>query len=97
MPTDATDFALVLVGGPTQVHGASPALKDPLGQLPTGSLAGVRVAAFDTRFRIPKLLSGSAAGVAAKLVRAAGPEVVDPPESFFVTRDSPPELEAGEV
>ncbi len=95
-PTDAAHYDLVLVGGPTHAHGASQPLKQALHQLPSGSLKGVPVAVFDTRFRMPRALTGSAAGVAAKLLRKAGAEVVDAPESFFVTRGSPPELDPGE-
>jgi len=96
VPTDAAWFDLVLVGGPTHAHGASASLKEALQQLPKGSLAGVHAAVFDTRFRMPKVLSGSAAQAAAKLLRRAGAEVVDPVESFFVTRATPPELDPGE-
>lgn len=95
-PTDAVRFDLVLVGGPTHAHGASQPLKDALRQLPQGSLKGVHAAVFDTRFRMPKALTGSAAGAAAKLLRRAGAEIVDPVGSFFVTRGSPPELDPGE-
>ena len=95
-PTDAVAYGLVLVGGPTHAHGASAPLKDALKQLPKGSLDGVHAAVFDTRFRMPKVLTGSAAEAAAKLLRRAGAVVVDPVESFFVTRGSPPELDAGE-
>jgi flavodoxin len=95
-PTDASGYDLVLVGGPTHAHGASQPLKDALKQLPSGSLRGVPVAVFDTRFRMPRALTGSAAGVAAKLLKKAGAEIVDSPQSFFVTRGNPPELDPGE-
>ena len=95
-PTDAVGFDLVLVGGPTHAHGASSPLKDALKELPKGSLHGVHAAVFDTRFRMPRVLTGSAAESAAKMLRRAGAEVVDPVESFFVTRGSPPELDPGE-
>ena len=95
-PLDVVGFDLVLIGGPTHAHGASVPLKDALKQLPKGSLNGVHAAVFDTRFRMPRVLTGSAAEAAAKLLRRAGAEVVDPVESFFVTRGSPPELDPGE-
>ena len=57
-PTDAAGFDLVLVGGPTHAHGASVPLKDALKQLPKGSLNGVHAAVFDTRFRMPRVLTG---------------------------------------
>lgn len=95
-PTDASGYDLVLVGGPTHAHGASQPLKDALRQLPSGSLQGVPVAVFDTRFRMPRALTGSAAGVAAKLLKKAGADLVNAPESFFVTRGNPPALDPGE-
>jgi hypothetical protein len=94
--TGAADADLLLIGGPTHAHGASGPLKDALHALPDGSLAGVQAAVFDTRFRMPRVLTGSAAGVAAKLLKRAGAMVIEPAESFFVTRDSPPQLDPGE-
>ena len=94
---DLTGVDLLLVGGPTHAHGASAALKEALRALPRGSLAGMRAATFDTRFRMSRLLTGSAAAAAASLLRRAGARTVAPPESFFVTRGTPPTLETGEL
>lgn len=98
---------LLLVGGPTQRHGLSPALRTFLDGLPRGSLRGVRAAAFDTRYHMTALLSGSAAGQVAGSLRRAGCHLVVSPESFFMERDVPPkgekrrheleQLEDGEV
>ena len=98
---------LVVVGGPTQRHGMSPSLGAFVGSLPRDGLRGSRAAVFDTRYRMPSILSGSAAGQAAGKVRRAGCHLVAPPESFFVERDRPPQderrrhglerLEAGEL
>jgi flavodoxin len=87
---------VLLVGGPTHAHGASVPLKEALAAIPAGSLEGARVAAFDTRFRMPRILTGSAAETAAKVLKRAGANVVAPPESFFVTHDNPPVLAPGE-
>jgi flavodoxin len=87
---------VLLVGGPTHAHGASVPLKEALAAIPAGSLKGARVAAFDTRFRMPRILTGSAAETVAKVLKRAGANVVAPPESFFVTRDNPPVLAPGE-
>ena len=92
-----TGVDLLLVGGPTHAHGASGPLKTALGALPRGSLAGMRAATFDTRYRMSRLLTGSAAAAASSLLRRAGARTVAAPESFFVTRDTPPTLEAGEL
>ena len=84
---------LLLVGGPTQRHGLSPALLTFLDGLPRGSLRGVRAATFDTRYHMTALLSGSAAGQAAGHLRRTGCRLVVSPESFFMERDVPPKGE----
>jgi flavodoxin len=88
---------VVLVGGPTHAHGASQPLKDALAAIPAGSLGATRVATFDTRVQMPRLLTGSAAASASKVLKHAGARVVAPPESFFVTRETPPTLIPGEI
>ena len=90
---------LLIVGGPTQSRGPSPALRGFVGSLPP-SLRGVPAATFDTRYRGASWLMGSAAGVAAKRLRSAGARMAAPPESFFIARGGPLEgqgLEAGEL
>jgi hypothetical protein len=94
---DPRDIDVLLVGGPTHAHGASEPLKTALAALPKGSLAGARTATFDTRFDMARILTGSAAGSASKLLKRAGATVVAEPESFFVSRDNPPVLAAGEL
>ena len=84
---------LLIVGGPTQRHGLSPALAAYLSALLRGSLSNVPAASFDTRYRMSRLLSGSAARAAAGRLRRAGCRLVAPPESFFIVRDVPPEDE----
>jgi flavodoxin len=88
---------VLLVGGPTHAHGASRSLKDALAAIPAGSLKAARAATFDTRFRMARILTGSAAASASKTLQRAGAEVVAPPESFFVSRDDPPILDPGEI
>lgn len=84
---------LLLVGGPTQRHRMSPPLRAFLDAMPRGNLGGVAAAAFDTRYRMTALLSGSAAGDAAGRLRKAGCRMIAPPESFFMARDVPPKGE----
>ena len=84
---------LLIVGGPTQRHGLSPELAAYLSAMPRGSLSNVPAASFDTRYRMSRLLSGSAAVAAARRLRRAGCRMVAPPESFFITRDLPPKDE----
>lgn len=94
---DLSAFDLSFVGGPTQGHSASPSLKAALKPLSAGSVLDARVAVFDTRFNIKRMLSGSAASWAAKTLKSAGAQIVAGPESFFVTREKEPVLEPGEV
>ena len=90
---------LLFLGGPTQNHGASPGLREFVKALPA-ALRGVPAAAFDTRYRGPSWLTGSAAAQAAKAVRKAGGDPAAEPESFFIVRKGPLErqtLEPGEI
>jgi flavodoxin len=82
---------LILVGGPTHRHRMSRRLRDWFDSIPRKSLRGIRVAAFDTRYRMPAWLSGCAAGEIARRLRKLGGRPVLPPQSFFVERDVPPE------
>jgi flavodoxin len=87
---------LVFVGGPTQVHGVSPALRTYLDRLPSHALDRVPVATFDTRVHGPRLLTGAASsGIARRLTRRGG-HLVQRPESFVVDgREGP--LAVGEL
>lgn len=79
---------LLVVGGPTQGHGASPALRRWLEGLQP--VDGVRAAAFDTRFAKARWLTGSAAVVVARQLRRAGFQIVRDPESYFVAHTEGP-------
>lgn len=83
---------LLLIGGPTQKRGPSPALRAFMDALPV-PLRGVPTASFDTRYRGPLLLMGSAAAGVAKVLTRAGAETVAPPESFFMQRGGRLELQ----
>ncbi|HEX5014201.1 MAG TPA: hypothetical protein VFV72_08585 [Candidatus Limnocylindrales bacterium] len=90
---------LLFLGGPTQKRGPSPALRAFLGAMPA-RLQGVRTAPFDTRYRGSTWIMGSAAAETAKVVSRAGGEIVTEPESFFIVRKGPMELqklEPGEI
>jgi len=82
---------LLVVGGPTQGHGASPALRGWLEGLEPAH--GVRAGAFDTRFAKPRWLTGSAARVIARRLGRLGFHMVGDPESFFVAHTEGPLLE----
>jgi flavodoxin I len=96
---DATlppDLDLLIVGSPTHAHGIPPELKMFLDDLPAGALSGVSAAAFDTRYRMPVLLTGSAASGIAKRLRQKGARLVRGPESFFIEHSEGP-LVQGEI
>jgi flavodoxin len=92
---DANERDLIVVGGPTEGHGATPEIVAFFDRLPANGLAGRRAAAFDTRVDWPRWLSGSAAARMAARLRRAGAQLIVPPESFIVSRA--PALEAGEL
>lgn len=87
---------LVVVGGPTEGHRMTPVVESFLKRMEPGSLTGISVAAFDTRVRWPRWLSGSAAVGILEQLRGAGGSPVTGPESFFV-HGRQPRLESGEL
>lgn len=94
--TEMKEIDLLIVGGPTQRHGVSPAMRTLLERLPRRSLRGVSAAAFDTRYHMAAWKSGSAAQRIASRLKRTGASLIMPPESFFVAlREGP--LEEGEL
>ena len=94
--TEMKEIDLLLVGGPTQSHGVSPAMRTLLKSFPRRSLRGVSAAAFDTRYHMDAWKSGSAAHRIASRLNRTGVLLIMPPESFFVTQREGP-LEDGEL
>ncbi len=98
---------LLIVAGPTHRHGTSSIIKEWLGRIPRKAFKGVPAATFDTRYRMSRFLTGSAAVRIAGRLKRTGIRLVVPPESFFMQRDVPPKgekrrhelehLEPGEV
>ena len=89
-------LGLIVAGCPTHRHKISQAARIMIEGIPRGALRGVRVAAFDTRYRMPRWMSGSAARKLARRLRKLGGVQVMPPESFFVAAREGP-LEEREV
>lgn len=89
LPPDATADIWV-VGGPTHGHGMSKPLVAFVDRLRGGSLRGVPVATFDTRYHYPRLMTGSAAHAAAGRIRRTGCRLVTEPASFFVKQAARP-------
>ncbi len=87
---------LVVVGGPTEAHRMTQPMSELFDRLGRGALIGMNSAAFDTRLRWPKFLSGSAGGGIVKKLEEAGANVLVPEMSFFVGGQLPV-LEPGEV
>jgi flavodoxin len=87
---------VLIVGGPTQRHGTSPAMRAFLENLPRRTLRGLVAAAFDTRYHMATWKSGSAAQRIASRLKRAGATLAVPPESFFVVEREGP-LEEGEL
>lgn len=80
---------LLVVGGPTEGHTLTPAVRQYLEALRAHGLWGVKAAAFDTRVGWPLWLSGSAAHPIARMLCRLGASMVGPEGSFIVTRQSP--------
>lgn len=87
---------LLVLGSPTQYQGATPDMLAWLDRIPPRALHRMPVAVFDTRYRLPRLLTGSAARAVSQMVQQQEGRLIVPPESFFVTEREGP-LEAGEV
>lgn len=86
-PTPLPESDLLFIGGPTERHKLTPPMGRFLDRLAPGSLEGKAIAAFDTRARWPRFLSGSAADDIAKRLRAADGHIVTQAESFFIRVD----------
>jgi len=86
---------LVVIGGPTERRTMTEPMVRFLDRVVASSLKGVATAAFDTRLRWPRVLSGSAADEIADRLRAFGAKVLVRPESFIVSMK--PDIETGEL
>ena len=87
---------LLVLGCPTQRHKPTPAVQAFLGSISRRALQGLPAAAFGTRYRKARWLTGSAARAIAKSLRKAGASLLLPGESFFVVGSEGP-LEEGEL
>jgi flavodoxin len=95
-PVELQGLDLFIVGCPTQGWRPTSTIQSFLEEASSEELGGMAVACFDTRFRLPRFMSGSAAKVmAAKLHEKGVPSLV-PPESFFVKGTEGP-LREGEL
>jgi flavodoxin len=87
---------ILVIGGPTHVHGISAGLRHMIEALGDESLKDKRTAVFDTRLHGMKVVTGSASARLGRLMRHRGAWLVVPPASFIVEgREGP--LQPGEV
>ena len=96
IPQNLGTVNLLVVGGPTHAHGITARMRQFLDELETRPGTGMVAATFDTRYRMPKVISGSAARTIARKLRHAGLRQFAPPASFFVSRQGR-QLEPGET
>jgi flavodoxin I len=94
--SDVEGVELLIVGSPTQRRTITPGLRAFLQRVPAPAFGGLPTAVFDTRYALPRVLSGSAAHVLAKRLRARGALLLAPPECFLVTA-LPGPLQAGAI
>lgn len=95
-PAELHGVDLLVVGCPTQGWRPTQAIQSFLQSVPTERWRNLAIACFDTRFRKPRWLTGSAAGIMAKQLRQVGTSPLVPPESFFVEGKEGP-LASGEL
>jgi len=101
-----TGLDLLIVGSPTRAFRPTKAITNFLKRIPTNSLNGVKVAAFDTRFSLSSIKSsairfivktgGYAAKSIANRLKKKGGDLIMPPEGFLVTGEEGP-LKKGEL
>jgi hypothetical protein len=85
-----------IVGCPTQGWRPTQAVQSFLEEVSSEELRGLALACFDTRFRLPRFMTGSAAKVMAGKLREKGVSPLVEPESFFVGGTEGP-LREGEL
>jgi len=100
LPILPTGTDLVVIGGPTEAHQMTKPVARLFERMGRRALQGIAAAAFDTRLRGSRLLTGSAGSGVARKLRRAGAQLIVPEESFFVKNQSDSEgaeLEPGEL
>jgi flavodoxin len=102
-PAQLEGVELLTVGSPTRGFRPTDAIKSFLGSLPAGKLAGVKVAAFDTRIPTDNIKSpilrtfvkwgGYADKIIAEALVKRGGSLLVPSKGFFVKESEGPLLE----
>jgi flavodoxin len=104
-PEHMAGLDVLVVGSPTRAFSPTPAIRKLVGSIPRGSLAGVKVAGFDTRMDIdqaPRILRAlvkvfgyAAEPIAAKLEKRGGERTVSP--GGFVVEGTEGPMRDGEL
>ena len=95
-PVELQRVDVFIVGCPTQGWRPTPAVQSFLEEVSSEELRNLAVACFDTRFRLPRFMTGSAAKVMAGKLREKGVSLLADPESSFVKGTEGP-LRDGEL
>ena len=95
-PVELQGVDAFIVGCPTQGWRPTPAIQFFLEEVSSEELGSVAGACFDTRFRLPRFVTGSASKVMAEKLREKGTSLLVAPESFFVKGTEGP-LRDGEL
>ena len=104
-PSELESIDLLVVGSPTQGFRATKPVQIFIENIPGGTLKGIDVAAFDTRFaesdvgmglRLLLKMGGYAAPRIAQALKKKGGNLTVPPEGFFV-KDKEGPLKEGEL
>jgi flavodoxin len=95
-PLELQGVDVFIVGCPTQGWRPTPAIQSFLEGTSSDELGGLAGACFDTRFRLPRFMTGSATKVMAGKLREKGVSLLVAPESFFVKGTEGP-LRDGEL
>jgi len=102
---DLAGVDAVVAGSPTRKFTATPAIKNWIKGLPSGSLRGIKVAAFDTRIDVAdgpgilrffvKLFGYAAEPMARSLVKKGGSQAMEP--AGFIVEGSEGPMREGEL
>jgi flavodoxin I len=99
------DLDLLVVGSPTRAFNATPDLVTWLTAIPEGTLAGIKVAAFDTRIDVKDLFfmfrgivdkGGYSATIISRMLEEKGGTPIAAPQGFFV-KDREGPMKKGEL
>jgi flavodoxin len=95
-PAELQGMDLLILGCPTQGWRPTPAIQAFVEGISSERIGSLAISLFDTRFKLPRWMSGSAAKVMAEKLQEKGISLIVPPESFYVKGTEGP-LRSGEL